>query len=82
MRACGRRLIRIFARYYPHDYPEPEALVVAHRTGCRITEVSVLMRPRSSGTSSIAFLTPAYYMIKVSGAILLHMLKDRKVYEP
>jgi glycosyltransferase involved in cell wall biosynthesis len=82
MRACGRRLIRTFAHYYPHDYPEPEALVVAHRTGCRIREVAVIMRPRSSGKSSIVFLAPVYYMIKVSGAILLHMLKDRKVYEP
>ncbi len=81
-RACGRRLIDVFARYYPHDYPEPEAIVVARRLGCVVVEVPVLMRPRSSGSSSIALLKPVYYMVKVSGAILLHTLKDRKVYEP
>jgi glycosyltransferase involved in cell wall biosynthesis len=81
-RACGRRLIGVFASYYPHDYPEPEAIVVARRLGCSVVEVPVVMRPRSSGVSSIAFLKPVYYMLKVSGAILLHTLKDRKVYEP
>ena len=81
-RACGRRLIKVFASYYPHDYPEPEAIVVARRLGCAVAEVPVVMRSRASGTSSIAFLKPVYYMLKVSGAILLHTLKDRKVYEP
>jgi glycosyltransferase involved in cell wall biosynthesis len=81
-RSCGRRLIEVFASYYPHDYPEPEAIVVARRLGCVVAEVPVVMRPRSSGVSSIAFLKPVYYMLKVSGAILLHTLKDRKVYEP
>lgn len=81
-RACGRRLIEVFAFYYPHDYPEPEAIVVARRLGCSVVEVSVVMRARSTGTSSIAFLKPVYYMLKVSGAILLHTLKDRKVYQP
>jgi len=81
-RACGRRLIGVFASYYPHDYPEPEAIVVARRLGCSVAEVPVVMRPRSSGASSIVFLKPVYYMLKVSGAILLHTLKDRKVYEP
>ncbi len=80
-RACGRRLIKVFASYYPHDYPEPEAIVVARRLGCSVMEVPVVMRPRACGVSSIAFLKPLYYMLKVSGAILLHTLKDRKVYE-
>jgi glycosyltransferase involved in cell wall biosynthesis len=79
-RACGRRLIEVFAAYYPSDYPEPEAIVVAHRLHAAVLEVPVLMRARSSGTSSISFMRSFYYMIKVSGAILLHTLKDRKVY--
>ncbi len=81
-RACGRKFIGVFAAYYPTDYPEPEAMVVVHRLGGRFTEVPVVMRPRRSGVSSIALLKPLYYMIKVSGAILLHTLKNRKVYEP
>ncbi|MEI8011224.1 MAG: glycosyltransferase family 2 protein [Candidatus Omnitrophota bacterium] len=81
-RACGRRFIRVFAAYYPSDYPEPEAVMVVHRLGGGLAEVPVVMRARRSGVSSIAFLKPFYYMLKVSGAILLHMLKNRKVYEP
>ena len=38
-RACSRRLIRLFASYYPSDFPEPEALVVARRLGARIVDV-------------------------------------------
>lgn len=81
-RACGRRFIEVFAAYYPADYPEPEAVMVVHRLGGRLLEVPVVMRARQSGVSSIAFLKPFYYMIKVSGAILLHTLKNRKVYQP
>ncbi|MEI6438243.1 MAG: glycosyltransferase family 2 protein [Candidatus Omnitrophota bacterium] len=79
-RACGRRLIRLYAGYYPVDFPEPEAIVVARRLGARLLEVPVTMRPRLSGKSSIGKLKSPYYMIKVTAAILLHMLKDRKVY--
>ena len=81
-RACGRKLIDVFAAYYPQDYPEPEAVVVARRLHARVCEVPVLMRARVSGTSSISFFRSFYYMFKVSGAILLHTLKARKVYQP
>ncbi len=81
-RACNRRLIEVFADHYPGDYPEPEAIVVARRLGHALTEIPVIMRARSSGTSSISALRSVQYMVKVSGAILLHTLKDRKVYRP
>lgn len=79
-RACGHRLICIFASYYPSDFPEPEALVVARRLGARIIDVPVVMRPRIAGKSSIGKLKSPYYMLKVTTAILLHLLKRRKVY--
>ncbi len=79
-RACGRRLIRLFASYYPSDFPEPEALVVARRLGARIVDVPVVMRPRIAGKSSIGRLKSPYYMLKVTTAILLHLLKKRKAY--
>ncbi|MFH0753588.1 MAG: glycosyltransferase family 2 protein [Candidatus Omnitrophota bacterium] len=80
-RACGRKLIRIFSDYYPQDYPEPEAIVVVRRLHGKVCEVPVVMRARTTGRSSISLLKSFYYMIKVSGAILLHTLKDRKVYQ-
>ncbi|NTV28538.1 MAG: glycosyltransferase family 2 protein [Candidatus Omnitrophica bacterium] len=81
-RAVNRKLIRVFAAHYPQDFPEPEAIVIARRLGARITEVPVVMRPRSSGKSSIGKLKSPYYMIKVTGAIMLDMFKDRKVFGP
>lgn len=81
-RACNRKLIAVFANYYPADFPEPEAIVVARRLGAGVCDVPVVMRARQAGKSSIGKLKSPYYMIKVTGAILLHMLKDRKVYGP
>ena len=80
-RACGRRLIELYAQYYPLDFPEPEAIVVARRVGAKIIELPVVMRARKGGKSSIGKRKSMYYMIKVTLAILLHMIKDRKAYK-
>ena len=77
-RAFNRRMIRIFADDYPHDYPEPEAIVVARRYHARVREVPVVMRKRSSGHSSIRYFYTLYYMIKVTFAVILAGLKKRK----
>lgn len=77
-RAYNRKMINVFARYYPHDFPEPEAIVVARQYGARIREVPVLMRQRQGGASSIRYFKTLYYMIKVTLAILLGRLKTRK----
>jgi glycosyltransferase involved in cell wall biosynthesis len=74
-RAHNQKLIQVFARYYPHDFPEPEAIVVARRMNAGITEVPVVMRSRKAGASSIRHFKSMYYMLKVTLAILLHMLR-------
>lgn len=81
-RVVNRKLIRVFAAHYPQDFPEPEAIVIARRLGARIVEVPVVMRPRKCGKSTIGKLKSPYYMIKVTGAIMLDMFKDRKVFGP
>jgi glycosyltransferase involved in cell wall biosynthesis len=81
LRACGRKLIELYAQYYPQDFPEPEAIVVARRMGAKIIELPVVMRARKGGKSSIGKRKSIYYMIKVTLAILLHMIKDRKAYK-
>jgi glycosyltransferase involved in cell wall biosynthesis len=77
-RAHNRRLIAAFALHYPHDFPEPEAVVLAHGMGARIVDVPVSMRARQGGSSSIRHLTSLYYMLKVTIAILLHMIGRRE----
>ncbi len=73
--AFNRRAIRLFAQAYPHDYPEPEAIVIAHRSGLRQSEIPVKMIPRRHGNSSITPLRSVYYMIKVILAILINLLR-------
>ncbi len=46
-RAVNRRGIALFARDYPHDYPEVEATVMAFRHRLRLHEVPVSMRQRA-----------------------------------
>jgi glycosyltransferase involved in cell wall biosynthesis len=70
-RAVNRKGIRLFAADYPHDYPEAEAIVMAVRQRLRLREVAVSMRLRDSGHSSITPLRSAYYVIKVTLAVLI-----------
>ncbi len=71
LRAASRDAIALFARYYPSDYPEPEAVALACRAGLRIAEVPVQMRERAHGRSSIGAARTLYYLVKVSIALVL-----------
>jgi len=77
-RAYNKRMIGLFAEYYPHDFPEPEAIVVAQQAGARIIEMPVAMRRREAGSSSIRYFKTLYYMVKVTLAICLHMIRQRR----
>jgi len=70
-RAAGRGAIALFARYYPSDYPEPEAIALARRAGLRLAEAPVRMHEREHGRSSITVLRSFYYLVKVSLALVL-----------
>lgn len=77
-RAYNKKMIALFSDYYPYDFPEPEAVVVAQQNQARIMEVAVTMRPRQAGNSSIRYFKTLYYMAKVTLAILLHMIRQRR----
>lgn len=70
-RAVNKKVIQLFSRYYPRDYPEVETIVYASKRGIRIKEISVDMDKRQGGKSSITPLKSIYYMLKVTCAILL-----------
>jgi glycosyltransferase involved in cell wall biosynthesis len=76
-RAFSARAAAFFAEVQPHDYPEPESLLMAHRQGFRLREVPVRMRPRTSGRSSLTPGRSAYYMVKTSLALTLELLRAR-----
>ena len=80
-RLYNRRAIGLFARDYPHDYPEVEAVLMLHANRLRMTEVGVRMRHRETGHSSITTMRSAYYMIKVSLSLLVGLLRRRAVVD-
>jgi glycosyltransferase involved in cell wall biosynthesis len=73
--ACNPRAIALCARWYPHDYPEPESIVMLYRAGLRLQEIPVTMHPRQGGQSSITAFRSAYYMLKVTLAIFITLLR-------
>ncbi len=79
--AYNQRAIRLFSQHYPHDYPEPEAIMMMHRSGLRMLEVPVRMIPREHGTSSITPIRSAFYMFNVLLAILITLLRRTPAVE-
>lgn len=78
MRAVNKKMIHEFAENYAQDYPEPEAILASGLKGARITEVPVIMHERQGGQSSIHSFKSAYYMLKVSIALVLERLTTKK----
>jgi len=76
-RACNKKVILNFVKYYPRDYPEPESLVTISRKKFKLVEVPVVMNERKEGTSSIRALKIVYYIFKVTLAIIIDIFKKR-----
>jgi len=81
-RLCNRRAIELFARDYPHDYPEVESILMIHAHRLRTREVPVKMHPRADGRSSITSGESIYYMVKVLLAIFVGLFRRRPVVDP
>lgn len=75
LRCAGPGAWRRFADLYPDDFPEPESLYWCVRNGLKVGEIAVVMRERQAGVSSIRALGAAYYMLKVTLAILADRLR-------
>jgi glycosyltransferase involved in cell wall biosynthesis len=80
-RMVDTRGIELFARDYPHDYPEVEAVLLLHFHKLEGAELPVRMRERLSGVSSINAQRSAYYMVKVLLAILVGLMRARPAIE-
>ncbi|MGM1021338.1 MAG: glycosyltransferase family 2 protein [Bacillota bacterium] len=78
-RACNKKVIEVFSKRYPIDYPEPESIMYLKRNNFCIKEIPVNMEARLEGKSSITSLKSIYYMTKVSLAILIDRLRNQIV---
>ncbi|MCL1910092.1 MAG: glycosyltransferase family 2 protein [Kiritimatiellaeota bacterium] len=62
-------LLRCFAKHYPGEYPEPEAIAMLRRHGYTLAEAPINARPRSKGVSTIKTSGVLYYALRVSLAL-------------
>jgi glycosyltransferase involved in cell wall biosynthesis len=81
-RMTNRKAIRLFARDYPHDYPEVEAILLMHAHRLNSCEIPVEMRPRTTGVSAITSTQPVYYMVKVLLAVFVGLFRSHPTVEP
>lgn len=77
-RAVNKEVIKIFAKNYPIEYPEPESTMELLINNYNIVEVPVSMNERQGGKSSINVWKSADYMIKVSLALIIDSLNFKK----
>jgi glycosyltransferase involved in cell wall biosynthesis len=78
-RMIDRKGIELFAREYPHDYPEVEAILLMHSYRLESCEVAVQMRPRITGESAISNLHAGYYMVKVLLAVFVGLFRRHPI---
>lgn len=70
---------------YPSDFADADVLIMFHRAGFRVREVAVRMYPsankRSRYLNMYSFLTPVYYIFKMSLAVFVSLLRERGAAE-
>jgi glycosyltransferase involved in cell wall biosynthesis len=83
-RASGPAAVTLFAKHYPAEYlgDTIEALVLGARAGLVVTQVPVVMRPRSGGVPSHNPLRSAMYLARVFIALLFALVRPRFPSDP
>ena len=77
-RAAGKKVIELFSRSYPVDYPEPETDALIAKNGFKVKEISMEMKERDAGVSSITPIKSIYYAVKVGLAVTLACIVKEK----
>ena len=76
-RAINRKVIELFAREYPADFPDSISLVLLHREGLRIKEIPVTMHRRGEGRSSTGVLKSLFYPYRSLMGIMATLLRRK-----
>jgi glycosyltransferase involved in cell wall biosynthesis len=78
LRALNSRAVEFFAKEYPVDHPEAEALLMLIKKGYRLMEIPVKMRNREAGKSLFTFFRSAIYPFRVLVGFLGFMLRNTR----
>lgn len=76
-RAVNKKIIMMFSKNYPVEYPEPVSTVQILKSGYRVSEIPVNMNERNGGISSIRAWKSIYYMFNVILSILVVGLEEK-----
>lgn len=78
-KATGPKAVRLFAGHFPAEYlgDTIEALVIAARAGCTITQVPVSMRKRMGGQPSHHPVKAALYLGRAVFAFVFAVMRPR-----
>lgn len=76
-RASGPRAVKLFSEHYPAEYlgDTVESLVIAARSGLKITQVGVAMRERVGGEPSQNSLKATMYLARVGIAMFFALIR-------
>ena len=76
-RAVNRRGMQVFADHYPTEYlgDTVESLVIAVRAGCRVQQIPVAMRRRTTGRASQNTLRSTLYLARAMVALGLGLIR-------
>lgn len=77
LRALDRQALTFFAKDYPVDHPEAEALLMLIRQGFTIKEIPVKMRSRQTGQSLFTSFKAVKYPFRVLVGFLGLIIKKR-----
>jgi glycosyltransferase involved in cell wall biosynthesis len=77
-RAAGPAAIRVYAQHYPAEYlgDTLETLVIAHKTGLRVAQVPVAMRPRLGGHPSRGIVGSTVDLARACVVVVLGLVRD------
>ena len=79
-RAVDKKIIKIFSKEYPHEYPEPITNYALLKSEYKVEEVGVNMLERAGGKSSIRSFKSIYYVINVFLSIMfINIKKYRRI---
>jgi glycosyltransferase involved in cell wall biosynthesis len=78
-KAMGPDAVRLFAQTYPAEYlgDTVEALVIAARSGLRIRQRPIAMRPRQGGAPSHHVGKATVYLMRAGIAVMIALLRPR-----
>ena len=78
LREKDKKIIEKFAKDYAFEYPEPITNLQVIVDGYKVKEISVGMKERQFGKSSINFYKSIYYMLNVGLTMLIYGIRRNK----